>query len=200
MLYFPLPFAKIRISIWALAAAAAAIYAEPSVFTAEIIVCAVIHELGHIIAMSACGVKIHSITVMPFGAEIRSDVSMLPYMKEAFVASAGALANAVSGISSLAVYAFTHGVCPLFFAFANFFLAFINLLPIKTLDGGRALKSVLLAKISCGSAEKISDFVSLCTFALFASSAFYASGLPQSNLSLAFFCAYIFICAYIKGE
>ena len=134
-LFIPVPFTKIKISIAAVLLILALFYADASVFTFEVLLSAAIHEMGHISVMKLFGVKIHSVTVLPCGAEISSDVSLLPYKKEALVALAGALANIVTGLVSYTVFLFSKDIYSLFFAVSSAFLAFVNLVPAKSLDG-----------------------------------------------------------------
>ncbi len=86
------------------------------------------HELGHLITILILKKKISAVTLEPFGARIiiKNEVS---YSHEILIALAGPAASLL-----------------LFFLLGNgnaadysLFLGIINLLPISTLDGGRAL-------------------------------------------------------------
>ena len=96
-----------RISVAALLAAAALFAADFSVFTLLFLLAAMIHEVGHLVCLKACGAKIYGITVLPFGAVIRSDAEKLPYAKEAAAALAGPAAGlAAAGAALLAFLLF----------------------------------------------------------------------------------------------
>lgn len=192
-------FRKLRISFFAVVSLIFVIFAEPSPFTLEIIACAALHEVGHIAVMLACGVEVYSVEVLPFGAEIHSGVHSSSYFVETLSALGGCIANVLTGAVAFSAYLVFGDAYTLFFAFASAFLALINLVPIRTLDGAEALHAVLSQLFGKERAEKISavvSYFSLVTLMLFSSVVFAKLG---GNLSLAFFCVYIFICAYVKS-
>ena len=143
---FPLRIGKTKISIFAILTFGAVIYSDFSVFTAEIFLAALLHELGHISSMKIFGVNIYSVYVLPCGAEINSDVSLLPYKREAVVALSGIAVNLVTGFISFAVWFFTRDIYTLFFFVCSLFLAFVNLVPVPSFDGARALEAILSEK------------------------------------------------------
>ena len=73
LFYLSLPHGGVRISLFAVLAFAATLAADCSVFTVLIFAAAFVHELGHLICLKTNGVNIYGITVLPFGAVIRSD-------------------------------------------------------------------------------------------------------------------------------
>ena len=92
LFYLSLPHG-VRISLFAVLAFAAAMAADCSVFTVLIFAAAFVHEAGHLVCLKASGVNIYGITILPFGAVIRSDAEKLTYRKEAWAALAGPLAG-----------------------------------------------------------------------------------------------------------
>ncbi len=98
-----------------------------------------IHESGHLLAMLFLGEKPKGFRLGPGGAEIRFDVSFLPYRKEARVHLAGPLAGFLAALCTL--WILRHSPLPslFYFFFCNVFLSTLNLLPIVGLDGYNAL-------------------------------------------------------------
>lgn len=102
-----------------------------------------LHEAGHLLALLCFGCRVQGITLSFAGARIETKDPYLSYKKEARVFLAGPLAG-LCGCLLTWVYLrihFTKGGM-LFFSF-NLLLSLFNLLPIKGLDGGSALFSLL---------------------------------------------------------
>ena len=100
-----------------------------------------LHELGHLVAAWGVGVKIDALRIGLMGA--RLEMRGLPsYAQEMAVAAGGPFVN---GVSAALAYPFlavrgSEDWLGLFFG-ASVILGVINLLPIRTLDGGRMLGS-----------------------------------------------------------
>ena len=152
---------------------------------------ALCHETGHIIVMLALGIEVRRVEITLFGAEIRS----LPYPKPGLVGQAavyfgGAAANLLTGTLAL--------LCRSgFFAACSFALAAVNLLPIRTLDGGQILE-VLLIRLCPGRADRIMDITSLIFIMLLWLASAYIILLCQGNLSLLLFSAYMFVTLFLS--
>ena len=86
------------------------------------------HELGHLITILILKKKIRTITLEPFGARIIIE-DEISYVHEILIALAGPAA------SLLLFFLLGDGNA----ADCSLFLGVINLLPVPTLDGGRAL-------------------------------------------------------------
>lgn len=94
---------------------------------------ALCHELGHLTALKLVGAKVEQIRLTAFGAEIRTDTRYLSYGREIFCTLAGPAVNLFLAV----VLARVTG--DYLMAGANLFLGVFNLLPLPSLDGGRAL-------------------------------------------------------------
>ena len=94
---------------------------------------ALCHELGHLTALKLVGAKVEQIRLTAFGAEIRADTRYLSYGREIFCTLAGPAVNLFLAV----VLARVTG--DYLMAGANLFLGVFNLLPLPSLDGGRAL-------------------------------------------------------------
>ncbi len=96
---------------------------------------ATIHELGHYLILLLFGAKISGLRLSALGAVLETDSTRLSYGKELTAVLAGPGANL---LCALGLTAFGSGRWTVF-AGANFILCAFNLLPIRSLDGGRAL-------------------------------------------------------------
>jgi len=107
------------------------------IFTAALIA-ALVHELGHIMAIKICGAKMDKIYLSVYGAKI--DMKLYPiisYKREIIIALAGPTAGAIFGVLlSLAGQYTISGISLVLTAF--------NLIPALPLDGGRAIKFAAL--------------------------------------------------------
>lgn len=100
--------------------------------TALVLSAAALHELGHLTALKLLGGRVTALRLSVFGAEMRVDGAGLSYGKELAAVLAGPLTNLLAGL----VLAWCG--CPAA-AGAHLVLCAFNLLPVRPLDGGRAL-------------------------------------------------------------
>lgn len=94
---------------------------------------ALCHELGHLGALRLAGARVERVRLSAFGAEIWADTRYLPYGRELACTLAGPAVNLVLAFVCARI---TGGYV---LAGANLLLGVFNLLPVPSLDGGRAL-------------------------------------------------------------
>ncbi len=133
--------------------------------TVIVAMAALLHEGGHILAAWTVGVPVGRLRLDLFGARM-SLSGLLSYRREFFIAAAGPLSNLIS--SALAFPVWHHAGKPTdggitLFLVASFGLAVINLLPVRSLDGGRMLRCLLAHTIS----ERAADGILTVTTAFF---------------------------------
>lgn len=104
------------------------------------------HEMGHCLALRMQGVRITGLRIGVFGAELEADRRRLSYAGELAAVLAGPAANLLCALS----LAFLGGARQAVLIGANLVLCAFNLLPVRPLDGGRAL--YLLASWAAGPA------------------------------------------------
>ena len=92
---------------------------------------AAVHEFGHLAVIRLAGGRVHLLRLTAAGAELRLD-GTLSYGRELLCALAGPAVNLVLGFYLARVG------WPIF-AGLNLVLGLFNLLPLRALDGGRAL-------------------------------------------------------------
>lgn len=197
LFYLSLPHG-VRISLFAVLAFAAAMAADCSVFTVLIFAAAFVHEAGHLVCLKASGVNIYGITILPFGAVIRSDAEKLTYRKEAWAALAGPLAGLCAAAVSGVLFWVFRDPYTLFFAAANLTLSFVNLVPVRTLDGGRALEALAFSRMPFEKAESFAENVSYGAFVFLTFASLGLLAFTGCNFSLVIFCVCLFISAYGK--
>lgn len=124
---------------------------------------AALHELGHYIVLLLCGAHIRGMRLGICGAVLETDTGCLSYGAELAAVLAGPGVNLLCAVGLMAVDSERWAVA----AGAHLVLCTFNLLPLRPLDGGRAL--YLLTAWGCGPvvAENATRTVgALCGFAL----------------------------------
>lgn len=99
---------------------------------------ALIHELGHLITGIILGLKVKSVTIMPFGVSIHfEDYSGKYIIKKLIIALAGPLVNLIIVLLGL------YNNWDEDIIYANMLIGMFNLIPLYPLDGGRILKCIV---------------------------------------------------------
>lgn len=136
------------------------------------VICATIHEFGHIICAKILGVKFSELKLTPFGASLIPISNLGSYRNEILICSAGPISNIVSACAASA-FNYDKNNFLGFFITASIFLAVLNLLPVADFDGGRIIKALLMKKLPTYKADlflRITSFAlifSLWTFSLY---------------------------------
>lgn len=139
---------------------------------AMIMLFALIHELGHLLAGILMGMKQEKIELMPFGVSISFKIKVEEYnkkikkgnmleIKKILVALAGPLTNFIIIIiaSNINIDLFK----ALIIIYTNFLIMIFNLLPIYPLDGGRILKGILHINFGIQKSEFYTNIISKIT-------------------------------------
>ena len=142
-MFLVFPRWRLRISVFALPLAIIMLWWEGFLPFLILILSALIHELGHIFAMKRLGHIPRRIDVLPMGALIVCPEGIC-YKQDMLIALSGPLVSLLTGVFFLAVYFVFNNTYLLFCGLSNLVLCLFNMLPIKKLDGGKALYCYLL--------------------------------------------------------
>lgn len=115
-----------------------------------------IHELGHVAAARACGGRVERLSLTAVGAELSFDyLRPLSYGRDSLVALAGPAVNLIFGVFALGMKWYLPAALSLG-------VGAFNLLPVRPLDGGRALYNMLAGSLDADWAERISTAAAGC--------------------------------------
>lgn len=155
-------------------------------------VSAIIHETGHLLFFYLFGLKLKRVLVYPFGIELVPEKNTVGYLKETLMLSGGPAANLLFALISSASNSINAFYIPEELIYSSYIYAFLNILPVRSLDGGRIVENALGLFFSYEKTVRISKAVSgLSLFVLysFAVLLFYYSAF---NFTLLFFVMYLF--------
>ncbi len=123
-----------------------------------------VHEMGHVVAARLLGVRLGGLRLSIFGARLGLG-GVLSYRRELLIAAAGPAVNLVcAGVLLLPLWRGGGGALAAYlggeaagtaFASASVGLALLNLLPVRTLDGGRILSCLLAPRFGPTVAEAV---------------------------------------------
>lgn len=128
------------------------------------LLCAAVHELGHLAVIKACKAPVGEISLRLFGIRIRMRANTrLSYRQELCIALAGSMANLALAAGAYGL--FRAGVCPRqagAVALFSLIIGGFNLLPMAALDGGTALEAALCTRIRPERASMVINILSFC--------------------------------------
>ncbi len=120
------------------------------------------HECGHLLAAKCMHIPLSGFRLDLLGARLEVANGMLSYGEEWLLAAAGPGVSFL--LSLLAAPLWQIWEPARIFSVLSFLLGMLNLLPIRTFDGGRMLESLLLSKCSSRTVTKLTwgiSFISL---------------------------------------
>jgi stage IV sporulation protein FB len=172
-----------------------------------VILFAVIHELGHLIAGLALGMIPESLKIMPYGLSISFKLIPKDYnkkigtgnlleIKKIIVAFAGPITNFIIILIFLNIR--INIISNMIIIYSNLLIMVFNLLPIYPLDGGRALKGILHIIAGKKEAERYINSISFLTLLIITFSA--SIGIYYfKNIAIFFIVIFLWIL-YIKED
>ena len=126
---------------------------------------AILHELGHLVAGMCLKLKPKKIELNPFGLSVTfegigSNFKANTQVNKILIAIAGPFVNLICVILA---FVLPIGEISTSVVYSNLILMLVNLIPVYPLDGGRILKCVLHMKFgyfeACKMTNKISNFI-----------------------------------------
>ncbi len=122
----------------------------------------ILHELGHLLAIIACGERPETVRFGIFGMTIirKNDITQ-DYKKEFITAISGPLMNFFLSFMLFGLYAPCREEILLKSALISLVIGLFNIIPVFSLDGGRALESLLLQRLPRDRCESVMKAVSV---------------------------------------
>ena len=145
-----------------------------------------LHELAHIVIARVISIKVYEIELLPIGINAKYEKN-ISIPKELLISLAGPIASLL----------FYKVLSNSFFKSINFFIAIINLIPLKPFDGGRIINAIITLICNEQIAKKISTFIQKTALNLLVIISIF-SVFKFKNYYLAIACIYI-ICI-VKEE
>lgn len=122
----------------------------------------ILHEFGHLFAIVACGERPETVRFGIFGMTIirKNDITQ-DYKKEFITAISGPLMNFFLSLTLFGLYALCRKEILLKSALINLVIGLFNITPVFSLDGGRALESILSQRLPRDRCESVMKAVSV---------------------------------------
>jgi len=190
-LTIPILNIRLRLSFWFFALIALFLLLDRRIILLYIALPVIVHELGHIIVMAFCKVKITEISLTPVSVRIIAGSPVLSYRKELAIAAGGIAANLIIALL-WRLFAFQSMRVMLIVA-SNLAVAAFNLLPVGNLDGGRIVRILCARCLSPGLASAISKLISFAVLVPLSAIAAFLLLRGNGNFTLALVCAYLFL-------
>ncbi len=159
------PRFRIRVSVFALPVFMVMLWLEGLLPFAVVLISATAHELGHISALHFLGYRIRRIDILPMGAVIVVPEGISD-CDEVKIALSGPIVSFLCAVFCSVWFIIDGSALSLFAVLINGVFAIINLMPVRKLDGGKALYCFLSYKQK-KTAEQICSAVSICAKMIF---------------------------------
>lgn len=161
----------------------------------------ILHEVGHLFAIALCGEKPDTVRFGIFGMTIirKNDISQ-DYKKEFITAVSGPMMNFFLLFAFVLLYAFYRKDIFLEMAAINLIIGLFNIMPVFSLDGGRALESLLLERLPSDKSEKIITAVSVAFLVPMNFFGFYILIKSGYNFTFLAISIYLSVMLFIKNS
>ena len=143
-----------------------------------------LHECGHLLAARQMQIPLSCLRLDLFGARIDVGDRLLSYGEEWLLAAAGPLFSLVGAVMATPFWTVSRFFVS--FSVSSFLLGLLNLLPVKTFDGGRMAEALLCCFIGARCAFSVMRTVTLCFLFLLWSLSVYL--LIRAGGGLSLFC------------
>ena len=191
---------NIKISVHPLAAAGIFLLCTviPPSRAFGIIAAVLCHEAAHVFVGRLFSMKVRRAVLLPLGISFEMDAPR-SYAAEFAVAAAGPLINIlICALIKTGLFPLSAGVDELFMFSASF--AALNLMPIRSLDGGTMLLSATSAVFSRDTAERLLDISGAAALALLWLVGIYIFFYGTENFTLLIFVSFMFAAAVMKSD
>lgn len=162
-------------------------------------VCAVLHEMGHVIAMVYLNVNLKKLHFRAYCVDIVFDDCNIKIDKQILIAFSGVICNFVLFVLFLIAFLIFNFKVLYVFAICNLSLAIFNILPISSLDGGNIFYLFLLKKFESKTAEKLVDIFSCVLLITLSILCFLLMKNFKFNFSLGLVTLYLILNLFFKN-
>ena len=175
-----------------------------------LMVFAIIHEIGHLIAGLILKFKPEEIKLTPVGLQIQFKVNDEEYkiknakilnIKKAIIAAWGPITNLIIATVAIIISRFSLNFLNLYIyeliVYSNLLIAMFNLIPIYPMDGGRIVKNILKIVYGNKKAYKITYILSKTTLILLTAISSIAI-LYLQNISILIIIAYLWYLEIVE--
>ena len=181
---------EISFSFWFFATLAVFALLDREVLALYFLLPVAVHELGHLLVMAVCGVKIKAVRFTPCSLSIqRKGGRLFSLGRELCVQLAGIAANLILALG-LYLFAF-QSMRVMFLISSNLAVAAFNLLPIGNLDGGAVVKGVSAHFFLPDFARRVSRAVSFVVLIPLFAAAIFLLLIKTTNFTLLAMCLYL---------
>jgi len=182
---------KIRIAPKVLLLFAALLICDQSGLAFATLLAAAFHECGHILTARALKIPFRTMRIDLMGARLEIGGRMLSYREEWLLSAAGPIASFF--VAAGAAVFWEHSRLAVYFSCASLLLGVLNLLPIRSFDGGRMLGCALSAVFDTRVTEGILSACSFLFLFLLWAVAVYFLIRVGDGISLFFFSVSLFL-------
>ena len=165
------------------------IFIDKSGFILPMMLSVVLHEMAHLLTMSAFGCEPMSVNLIPCSVEIKRDICK-SYKKEILISLSGPFLNIFLFVIFLKIN--------LEFSLINLCFGLFTLLPLSILDGGEILKVVLSHTLNENKAKIIFKIINFTIGVLGIFLGVFLLVRQNGNISLILFSVYIILFNIIK--
>ena len=144
---------------------------------------AVLHEIGHLLAIWICSHRMGQIKFVGFGIRIKNK-DVYSYRNEIVISASGPMVNIVFGLCGLFLYSIYSRVWIAHVIFASIAYAILNLLPISPLDGYKIISATLYRSMSYHTAKMLLRFIGGLSLGLIVLSLIFVMANDFINYSL----------------
>ena len=168
--------------------------------TLSLLIAALLHECGHLLAARIWHIPIVSLHISILGARLEVSDSLLSYWKEWALCASGPLfsflfAGIAAWIASTCYFADSLRL----FAMTSLALGLVNLLPVGWLDGGRMFRAMILLLLPHRLASALIHTVSFVFLLLLWMTSVYLLLRVGNSLSLFIFSLSLFFRFFLSG-
>lgn len=197
--FLPLTFklfgCRVEIDLFFCAGLALVILLDPTGTVCWCVVAAALHEMGHMVTMTALGYTPCTLRLTAFGARLQHTGPITQtYWKDFLVSVSGPICNIVSFSLLLALGRFSPPAVwqavrvP---AYTHLALGAFNLLPVEPLDGGQAVSAVIHRLFSIEKADVIMNFITFFFLLPLGIAGFFVLLRSRCNYSLLVLTVYL---------